>query len=79
MKDVFYRYLQGQVGNPEGEDKPNKKFYDPRVWIRKAEESMIKRADESFEFLNSKGMLGSDWSAWSTPQTLPPLKFISSP
>ena len=27
-------YLQGQVGNPEGEDKPNKKYYDPRVWIR---------------------------------------------
>merc|ERR550519_2758446 len=54
-------YLQSQVGNPEGEDKPNKKFYDPRVWIRKAEEAMIKRADESFEFLNSKGSLGSDW------------------
>merc|ERR1719384_856144 len=35
-------YLQGQVGNPEGPDKPNKKFYDPRVWIRAAEESMIK-------------------------------------
>jgi len=28
-------YLQGQIGNPDGEDKPNKKFYDPRVWIRK--------------------------------------------
>jgi len=54
-------YLQSQVGNPEGEDKPNKKYYDPRVWIRKAEEAMIKRADESFEFLNSKGSLGSDW------------------
>jgi len=56
-------YLQSQVGNPDGEDKPNKKFYDPRVWIRKAEEAMIKRADESFEFLNSKGSLGSDWKA----------------
>ena len=32
-------YLQGQIGNPEGDDKPNKKYYDPRVWIRKAEES----------------------------------------
>ena len=53
------------MGNPDGEDKPNKKFYDPRVWIRKAEEAMIKRADESFEFLNSKGSLGIDWKAWT--------------
>lgn len=34
----FYKtneaYLQGQLGNPEGADKPNKKFYDPRVWLR---------------------------------------------
>ena len=41
----FYKknegYLQGQVGNPDGPDKPNKKFYDPRVWIRASEESMI--------------------------------------
>lgn len=29
-------FLQGQIGNPDGDDKPNKKFYDPRVWIRKA-------------------------------------------
>ena len=29
-------YLQGQIGNPDGEEKPNKKFYDPRVWVRKA-------------------------------------------
>lgn len=29
-------YLQKQIGNPDGEDKPNKKFYDPRVWVRKA-------------------------------------------
>ena len=36
-------YLQGQIGNPEGKDKPNKKFYDPRNWVRKAEESMVKR------------------------------------
>ncbi len=53
----FYKknegYLQGQVGNPEGDDKPNKKFYDPRVWIRAAEESMIARAHESFKALNA--------------------------
>uniref|UniRef100_A0A6A7GAH2 fructose-bisphosphate aldolase n=1 Tax=Hirondellea gigas TaxID=1518452 RepID=A0A6A7GAH2_9CRUS len=45
-------YLQGQMGNPEGDDKPNKKNYDPRVWIRKAEESMIRRLDEAFISLN---------------------------
>ena len=36
-------YLQGQLGNPEGEDKPNKKYYDPRVWLRSAQVSMIDR------------------------------------
>ncbi len=46
-------YLQGQIGNPEGEDKPNKKFYDPRVWIRKGEESMIARLKVAFEDLNA--------------------------
>lgn len=51
-------YLQGQIGNPDGPDKPNKKKYDPRVWIRKAEESMIKRVQESFRDLNSAGVLG---------------------
>jgi fructose-bisphosphate aldolase, class II len=45
-------YLQGQIGNPEGEEKPNKKFYDPRAWIRKAEQSMIERLKISFEDLN---------------------------
>jgi fructose-bisphosphate aldolase class II len=45
-------YLQGQLGNPEGADAPNKKYYDPRVWIRKSEESFIKRLKQSFEDLN---------------------------
>lgn len=48
-------YLQGQIGNPEGEDKPNKKYYDPRVWLRKGEESIIKRLKISFEDLNCVG------------------------
>jgi fructose-bisphosphate aldolase class II len=48
-------YLQGQIGNPEGDDKPNKKCYDPRVWIRKAEESMIARVGVSMEKLGSVG------------------------
>lgn len=45
-------YLQGQIGNPDGEDKPNKKYYDPRVWLRKGEESMVKRLQQSFADLN---------------------------
>ncbi|MHA7112101.1 class II fructose-bisphosphate aldolase [Sunxiuqinia elliptica] len=48
-------YLQGQIGNPEGDEKPNKKFYDPRVWIRKAEEAMIARLKVAFEDLNCIG------------------------
>lgn len=46
-------YLQGQIGNPEGEDKPNKKFYDPRVWLRKGEETMVARLKTAFEDLNA--------------------------
>jgi fructose-bisphosphate aldolase class II len=46
-------YLQGQIGNPEGEDKPNKKYYDPRVWIRKGEEALIARLQVAFEDLNA--------------------------
>lgn len=46
-------YLQGQLGNPEGPDSPNKKFYDPRVWLRKAQETMIARLKLAFEDLNA--------------------------
>lgn len=46
-------YLQGQIGNPDGDDKPNKKFYDPRVWVRKAEESLKARLTQAFEDLNA--------------------------
>ena len=45
-------YLQGQIGNPEGDDKPNKKYYDPRRWMREAETSMVKRLKQAFEDLN---------------------------
>jgi fructose-bisphosphate aldolase class II len=48
-------FLQGQIGNPTGPDKPNKKFYDPRVWIRKAEESMCARVSTSCDKLGSVG------------------------
>lgn len=45
-------YLQGQLGNPEGAEKPNKKYYDPRVWLRKGEETFIKRLEVAFSDLN---------------------------
>lgn len=50
-------YLQAQLGNPEGEDKPNKKYYDPRVWLRKGEESVIERLKISFKDLNAVDVL----------------------
>ncbi|MGW8121477.1 class II fructose-bisphosphate aldolase [Roseivirga echinicomitans] len=45
-------YLQGQIGNPTSEDAPNKKYYDPRVWLRKGEESIVTRLEEAFSDLN---------------------------
>lgn len=53
----FYKenegYLQSQLGNPDGADKPNKKFYDPRVWLRKGQESMVARIKQAFADLNA--------------------------
>lgn len=49
----YHDYLQGQIGNPEGEDKPNKKHYDPRKWLREAETSIIERLKIAFEDLNN--------------------------
>ena len=48
-------FLQGQIGNPTGAEKPNKKFYDPRVWVRKAEEAMVARVATSMDKLGSTG------------------------
>ncbi|PHN08527.1 class II fructose-bisphosphate aldolase [Flavilitoribacter nigricans] len=45
-------YLQAQIGNPEGDDVPNKKYYDPRVWLRAGEQSFIDRLKVAFEDLN---------------------------
>lgn len=45
-------YLQAQIGNPDGADKPNKKFYDPRVWLRSGETSFVNRMKLAFEDLN---------------------------
>lgn len=46
-------YLQGQIGNPDGDDKPNKKYYDPRVWLRKGQESMVERLKVALNDLNN--------------------------
>lgn len=46
-------YLQGQIGNPEGEDVPNKKKYDPRVWLREGEKTMVERLKLAYEDLNA--------------------------
>lgn len=57
----FYRkneaYLQGQLGNPEGEDKPNKKFYDPRAWLRQSENFISQRLEQAFDDLNCRDVL----------------------
>jgi fructose-bisphosphate aldolase class II len=50
-------YLQGQLGNPEGPDKPNKKIYDPRAWLRAGEMSFVKRLQVAFEDLNNVNTL----------------------
>merc|ERR1712051_273150 len=44
----YHDYLQGQIGNPEGPDKPNKKYYDPRESMRAAETSTVTRLEQSF-------------------------------
>jgi len=53
----FYKakegYLQGQIGNPEGPEKPNKSYYDPRKWVRESELTMVKRVKESCQDLNN--------------------------
>jgi fructose-bisphosphate aldolase class II len=46
-------YLQGQLGNPEGPDKPNKKYIDPRAWVHLGEKGMAARLVEAFKDLNS--------------------------
>ncbi|MCX2739164.1 class II fructose-bisphosphate aldolase [Pontibacter anaerobius] len=46
-------YLQAQIGNPDGDDSPNKKYYDPRVWLREGEKSFIARLKEAFTDLNA--------------------------
>ena len=56
VRDYFSEkgaYLQAQIGNPDGDDVPNKKHYDPRVWVRKAEAAFVERLKQAFEDLNN--------------------------
>lgn len=50
-------YLKTQIGNPEGDDKPNKKYYDPRKWMRDGELTFVKRLEQSFSDLNNLNTL----------------------
>ena len=50
-------YLQSQIGNPDGDDKPNKKQYDPRAWLRAGEESFVARLEQAFRELHNVGTL----------------------
>ncbi|AFL97351.1 class II fructose-bisphosphate aldolase [Ornithobacterium rhinotracheale] len=61
IRDYFKKneaYLQSQIGNPEGPDSPNKKKYDPRVWLREGEKTFIARLKQAFEDLNNVNTLG---------------------
>ena len=60
VRDYFSKnndYLQSQIGNPNGNDVPNKKYYDPRKWVRSAEESFVERLKKAFEDLNNVNTL----------------------
>ncbi|WP_276389789.1 class II fructose-bisphosphate aldolase [Eudoraea chungangensis] len=51
--DAKSDYLKGQIGNPDGADQPNKKYYDPRVWLREGEKTFVSRLKKAFEDLNN--------------------------
>jgi len=58
FEDKYRGYLQTQIGNPEGDDKPNKKYYDPRACMRMAEESTVERLKKCYEDLRCTNVLG---------------------
>jgi fructose-bisphosphate aldolase, class II len=58
FESKYHDYLQGQIGNPEGEDKPNKKYYDPRECLRSAEVHTVARLGQAFEDLKCQNILG---------------------
>jgi fructose-bisphosphate aldolase class II len=51
--EKYHDYLQGQIGNPEGEEKPNKKYYDPRKWLRAGQLTLVERVKKAFSDLNA--------------------------
>ncbi len=56
VKDYYEKnrdYMQSQIGNPDGEDKPNKKYYDPRKWLRDGQKTLIQRVEVAFRDLNA--------------------------
>ncbi|QJC30331.1 class II fructose-bisphosphate aldolase [Enterobacteriaceae endosymbiont of Neohaemonia nigricornis] len=53
----YREYLQNQLGNPKGYNQPNKKYYDPRIWIRESQISMKKRLEQTFRDLNAVNIL----------------------
>lgn len=55
--EKYKAYLNSQIGNPEGDDLPNKKYYDPRKWLREGEIAFVKRLTKSFEDLNNVNTL----------------------
>ncbi|NCP46468.1 MAG: class II fructose-bisphosphate aldolase, partial [Flavobacteriales bacterium] len=60
VRDYFKEksaYVQSQIGNPEGDEKPNKKYYDPRVWLREGEKTFKTRLIQAFKDLNNVNTL----------------------
>ena len=60
VRDYFIKnmdYLKSQIGNPEGEEIPNKKYYDPRKWIREGEKRFVERLSKAFHDLNNVNTL----------------------
>mmetsp|Transcript_13944 Transcript_13944/g.33148 ORF Transcript_13944/g.33148 Transcript_13944/m.33148 type:complete len:386 (+) Transcript_13944:65-1222(+) len=54
----YHDYLQTQIGNPDGEAKPNKKYYDPRACMRSAEEATVERLEQCFKDLRCVEVMG---------------------
>mmetsp|Transcript_61526 Transcript_61526/g.70689 ORF Transcript_61526/g.70689 Transcript_61526/m.70689 type:complete len:439 (-) Transcript_61526:224-1540(-) len=58
FENKYHHYLQAQIGNPDGEDKPNKKYYDPRECMRAAEVNTVQRLQTAFSDLKCQNILG---------------------
>jgi len=58
FESKYHDYLQGQIGNPEGPEKPNKKYYDPRECLRAAEVNTVERLEAAFADLKCQNILG---------------------